>query len=202
MKKKEILLGGIVNNPVLVLVIGMCPTMAQTTSLFNAFGLGVATLAVLVFSNMLISALRKIIPDKVRIPSFILVIATLVTLVEITLAHFLPDLYKAIGTSIKLIVVNCIILGRAEAFANKNGVVDSILDGVSMGLGFLVVACIVGGIRELLISAGIAVFGTTAGGFIVLAMIMAVANSIMSMINNKKSKKPYTTLISESEVSA
>lgn len=189
MKKKEILLGGIVNNPVLVLVIGMCPTMAQTTNITNAFGLGVATMIVLICSNVIIAALRNIIPDKIRIPSFILIIATFVTLIEITLAHFLPDLYKAIGTSISLIVVNCIILGRAEAFASKNGVVDSLLDGISMGLGFLVVACMVGGIRQLLIAAGIELFATTAGGFLVLALLMAAFNAIMSIVRASKPKK-------------
>lgn len=202
MKKKDILLGGIVNNPAFVLVIGMCPTMAQTTNISNAFGLGVATMIVLICSNIMIAALRNIIPDKVRIPSFILIIATFVTLIEITLAHFLPDLYKAIGTSISLIVVNCIILGRAEAFASKNGVIDSMLDGFSMGMGFLAVACMVGGIRQLLIMAGIDIFATTAGGFLVLAMLMAAFNAIMTIIRNNNPKKLVMQSYTVEEVNA
>ena len=134
-KLKETALGGILNNPVFVLVLGMCPTIGMSTNVTNALGLGLATAFVLIVSNVFVSLLRKIIPDKVRLPSYIIIIATFVTLVQLFLAKFLPALNASIGRFIPLIVVNCIILGRAEAFAGKNSVGYAALDGVSMGLG-------------------------------------------------------------------
>ncbi len=183
-KLKETALGGILNNPVFVLVLGMCPTIGMSTNVTNALGLGLATAFVLVFSNVFVSLLRKVIPDKVRLPSYIIIIATFVTLVQLFLAKFLPSLNASIGRFIPLIVVNCIILGRAEAFASKNSVGYSALDGLSMGLGFTCSLVILGGIRMLLIAAGFSVFSTAAGGFITLGLLMALFNFIMLLYRN------------------
>ncbi|MBQ7283359.1 MAG: electron transport complex subunit E, partial [Oscillospiraceae bacterium] len=142
--------GFLKENPVLKLVLGTCPTLAVTSSAFNGFGMGVAATFVLICSNVVISALRKIIPDKVRIPAYITVIAGFVTVVQMLVKAFLPALDTALGVFLPLIVVNCIILGRAEAFASKNTVVDSALDGVGMGLGFTVTLTLMGIFRELL----------------------------------------------------
>lgn len=137
-------------NPTFVLVLGTCPTLAVTTAAFNGIGMGAATTFVLVFSNMFIAMLKNYIPDKVRIAAFIVVIATFVTIVDLVMKAFVPDIYKTLGIFIPLIVVNCIILGRAEAFAQKNDVKSSILDGLGMGLGFTLAITLMGSIRELL----------------------------------------------------
>lgn len=185
-KLKETALGGILNNPVFVLVLGMCPTIGMTTNVTNALGLGLATAFVLIFSNIFISLLRKVIPDKVRLPSYIIIIATFVTLVKMFLEKFLPSLYAAIGAFIPLIVVNCIILGRAEAYASKNSVGYAALDGVSMGLGFTCSLVILGGVRMLLIMAGMEVFQSAAGGFITLGLLMALFNFVLKIYNNHR----------------
>ena len=137
MNKLNIILRGIVkDNPTFVLVLGMCPTLGTTTSAMNGMGMGVATMAVLTMSNMVISLIKNLIPDKVRIPAFIVVIASFVTIIQMLMQAYVPSLYASLGVFIPLIVVNCIILGRAEAFASKNGVVDSIFDGIGIGIGF------------------------------------------------------------------
>ncbi len=150
-KAMDILKKGIItDNPAFVQVIGMCPTLAVTTSAKNGIGMGLATTAVLIASNFIISLIKNIVPDKVRIPSYIIVIASFVTLVQFILQAYMPELNASLGIFIPLIVVNCVILARAEAFASKNSPVDSILDGVGMGLGFTLALFIIGAIRELL----------------------------------------------------
>ena len=180
--------GFIKENPVLKLVLGTCPTLAVTSSAFNGFGVGVAATVVLICSNVVISALRKIIPDKVRIPAFITIIAGFVTVVQMLVKAFLPALDTALGVFLPLIVVNCIILGRAEAFASKNPVLDSALDGVGMGLGFTLTLTLMGIFREAL-GAGsifgfavpffsanpIGFFTSAAGGFFTFGLFMALA---------------------------
>ena len=154
--KLSILTNGIIKeNPVLVLVLGTCPTLATTTSAINGLGMGVAATAVLVFSNLLISLLKSVIPDKVRIPCYIVVIAGLVTVVQMLVQAYAIDLYNALGVFLPLIVVNCIILGRAEMFASKNNPIDSVLDGLGMGMGFTLTLFMMGSIRELLGSGSI-----------------------------------------------
>ena len=142
--------GVIKENPTLVLMLGMCPTLAVTTSCMNGFGMGVSTLVVLVMSNLVISALRKVIPDAVRLPAYIVIVASLVTVVELLMEAYVPDIYDALGIYIPLIVVNCIILGRAEAYASKNPPLLSAMDGLGMGLGFTISLSVIGLIRELL----------------------------------------------------
>lgn len=160
MKKNSclsVMLNGIIKeNPVLVLILGTCPTLATTTNVFGAFGMGIATLMVLICSNILISLLRKIIPDNVRIPCYIVIIAGFVTVVQMFVHAYLPALYDMLGVYLALIVVNCIILGRAEMFASKNTVVKSALDGLGMGIGFTLALCAIATIREVL---GAASFG-------------------------------------------
>lgn len=183
--------GIITENPTFVLTLGMCPTLAVTTSAVNGLGMGLTTMAVLALSNMFISMLRKIIPDKVRIPAFIVVIASFVTVVELLLEAYLPSLYDALGLYIPLIVVNCIILGRAEAYASKNGVVSSLFDGVGMGLGFTLALTIIGAVRELLGAGQVfginvmpqsyvpcSIFVLAPGAFFVLAALTATQNKI------------------------
>ena len=188
----ERLINGIVKeNPTFVLMLGMCPTLAVTTSAINGAGMGLSTTAVLMFSNMIISALRNVIPDRVRIPGYIVVIASLVTIVQFLLQGYVPAVNDALGLYIPLIVVNCIILGRAESFAAKNGPINSFFDGLGMGLGFTVALTILGAFRELL-GAG-QIFGMqvmpsayepiTPGAFFVLACLVAIQNKV-------KSKKP------------
>jgi len=151
MNRLQIIANGIVkSNPTFVLVLGMCPTLGTTTSAVNGLGMGVATMAVLVMSNLVISLIKGIIPDKVRIPAFIVVIASFVTVIQMLMQAFVPGLYAALGVFIPLIVVNCIILGRAEAFASKNGAFDSILDGIGIGLGFTLSLTCLGAVREVL----------------------------------------------------
>ena len=183
--------GLIKENPTFVLMLGMCPTLAVTTSAINGAGMGLATTFVLVMSNMLISMLRKIIPDSVRMPAFIVVVASFVTIVQFVLEGFVPSLYSALGVFIPLIVVNCIILGRAESYASKNPVLPSIFDGIGMGLGFTVGLTSIGIVREL-IGAGtvfgfqimpasyepVTIFILAPGAFFVLSCLVAAQNYI------------------------
>ena len=183
---KQTALGGIFNNPVFVLVLGMCPTIAQSRDVISALGLGCATAVVLVFSNLAISLLRKVIPDKVRLPAYIVIIATFVTIVQMVMSGFLPDLYASVSKFIPLIVVNCIILGRAESFASKNGVLESVVDGLSMGIGFIASMCLLGAIRQGLGMLGLKIFVQPIGGFMVLGFIMALFNFVMHLYHRRK----------------
>ena len=184
------LYGGLVSNPVFVLVLGTCPTIAKSTTVEYAFGLGCATAFVLIFSNLVISALRKLIPDKVRLPAYIVVIATFVTLVQLFMAAYLPSLNESIGAFIPLIVVNCIILGRAEAFASKNDVLSSLIDGISMGVGFIAAISLMGAIRQFLANiCGLKIFAQTAGGFLVFGLLIALFNAVIIALNRAKVKK-------------
>ncbi len=180
--------GLIKENPTFVLMLGMCPTLAVTTSAFNGFGMGLSTTAVLVMSNLMISALRKIIPNGVRMPAFIVIVASFVTMVQLLLKAYVPALDKSLGVFIPLIVVNCIILGRAESYASKNPVIPSIFDGIGMGLGFTGALTIIGGVREIL-GAGaffgyqfipeeynVSIFILAPGAFFVLAVLTALQN--------------------------
>ena len=183
--------GVIKENPALVLMLGMCPTLAVTTSCMNGFGMGVSTLVVLVMSNLVISALRKVIPDDVRLPAYIVIVASLVTVVELLMEAYVPSIYSALGIYIPLIVVNCIILGRAEAYASKNPPLLSAMDGLGMGLGFTISLSVIGLIRELL-GAGtvfgmqvmpsaykpIAIFIKAPGAFLVLAVLVIIMNAL------------------------
>ncbi len=186
MKSLKLILRGIVqDNPTFVLLLGMCPTLATTTSAINGMSMGLATLFVLILSNMSISAIARFIPDKVRIPAYIVVIATFVTLLQFLMQAYVPAVYDTLGLFIPLIVVNCIILGRAEAFASKNSVLDSACDGLGIGLGFTLALTVLGLVRELLgsLSAfgwkflpgdGILAFVLAPGAFIVLGYLMVL----------------------------
>ena len=188
--KLQLIVDGIVkNNPTFVLVLGMCPTLGTTTSAINGLGMGLATMIVLILSNITISAVARIIPDKVRIPCYIVVIASFVTIVQLLLQAYVPVLYDALGIFLPLIVVNCVILGRAEAFANKNTVGDSALDGIGVGLGFTIALTAIGLVREILGSGsafgwkfvpgdGMLAFVLAPGAFIVLAYLMVVFRKI------------------------
>lgn len=191
-KYMEPLINGLIKeNPTFVLMLGLCPTLAVTTSASNAIGMGLSSTVVLVMSNLLISLLRKVIPDKVRMPAFIVVVASFVTIVEFLMEGYFADIYSSLGIYIPLIVVNCIILGRAESFASKNPVFPSIMDGLGMGLGFTVGLLFLGGFRELL-GAGtifnikvtpnafepISIFILAPGAFFVLAMLTAAQNKL------------------------
>ncbi len=196
-----ILRGIIMENPVLILVLGTCPTLATTTSVISAFSMGLAATIVLICSNMVISALRKIIPDSVRIPCYIVIIAAFVTAVQMLLQAFLPDIYDMLGVYLALIVVNCIILGRAEMYANKNTVLDSALDGVGMGLGFLLALVIMATLREVLGNATFAgieipfltnykipILTQAPGGFLVYGIVIAVMNKLTEKKGGVKRK--------------
>lgn len=187
----ERLYNGIVKeNPVFVLMLGMCPTLAVTTSAINGLGMGLSSLVVLAISNLVISLLRKIIPDEVRLPAYIVVVASFVTVVELLMEAYLQSLYAALGIYIPLIVVNCIILGRAEAYASKNPPLLSLFDGIGMGLGFTVGLTIIGAIREILGAGSIfgialpkvyepmAFFVRAPGAFLVLAVLVAIMNAV------------------------
>jgi electron transport complex protein RnfE len=187
----KVLTNGILKeNPTFVLVLGMCPTLATTTSAINGMSMGLATLFVLVCSNVVISLLKNLIPDKVRIPAFIVVIATFVTMVQLVMQAYLPAIYDVLGLFIPLIVVNCIVLGRAEAFAAKNSVGLSALDGIGMGLGFTLALTVLGAVRELLGTGaifglhifpdnyGALVFVLAPGAFIALAYLMVIINKL------------------------
>ena len=178
MKALTLIKNGILkDNPTFRLVLGMCPTLATTTSIENGLGMGVATMSVLVASNAMIAAIRKLIPGQVRIPCYIVVIASLVTIVEMIMKAFVPALYKSLGIFIPLIVVNCIILGRAEAFAAKNSVINSVFDGLGMGLGFTLALLLVSMVRQII--GGVAVLSILpAGGFIVLGCLLALINAL------------------------
>jgi electron transport complex protein RnfE len=190
MGKLRLITKGILKeNPTFVLVLGMCPTIGVTSSAINGMGMGFATMAVLIMSNMAIALIKNIIPDKVRIPAFIVVIASFVTIIEMLMKAYIPSLYASLGVFIPLIVVNCIILGRAEAFASKNTIFDSALDGVGIGLGFTLSLTVIGAVREFLGSG--AIFGHSVaadvtpllfilapGGFLVLGYLMVVFNKI------------------------
>lgn len=190
--KFKLILDGIVkNNPTFMLVLGMCPTLGTTTSAINGMGMGLATMCVLILSNITISAIAKAIPDKVRIPCYIVVIASFVTMVQLLLQAYVPSLYKSLGIFLPLIVVNCIILGRAEAFANKNSVGDSALDGIGVGLGFTIALTCIGLVREILGSGsafglqlwqgdGMLAFVLAPGGFLVLAYLMVAFRKLTS----------------------
>ena len=203
-KLKNAALSGILNNPVFVLVLGMCPTISQSTSVTNALGLGLATAFVLVFSNLFISLLRKVIPDKVRLPAYIVIIATFVTLVQMFISSFLPSLNDSIGAFIPLIVVNCIILGRAEAFASKNDPLSATVDGLSMGVGFVLAIVLLGAIRQTLAAAGFTVFTMTAGGFIVLGFQRDETGNITAILSRKAvqlgCKKSFVDNLREGDV--
>ena len=185
-------------NPTLILVLGCCPTLAVTTSVTNALGMGMATTFVLLMSNMLISALKNVIPDKVRIPSYIVIIATFVSMIDLLIQGFLPSLSASLGVFIPLIVVNCIVLGRAEAFANKNTVFDSLLDGLGMGIGFTIALTLIGAIREILGSGSIMgfqfipaeyhilIFVLAPGAFLVFGFVMAAVRYIVNKREEKK----------------
>ena len=193
LKEKLLLVwrGVIKDNPTFVLVLGMCPTLGTTTSAENGFGMGVATMAVLIMSNIVISLIKNVIPDKVRIPAFIVVIASFVTVIQMLMQAFVPSLYASLGVFIPLIVVNCIILGRAEAFASKNGALDSALDGVGIGLGFTIALTLIGAVREVLGSGAIfgydlgignympLVFVLAPGAFLVLGFLMVLFNKFL-----------------------
>ena len=190
MSKLGIITKGIIKeNPTFVLVLGMCPTLGTTTSAINGMGMGLATMVVLILSNMVISAVAPLIPDKVRIPSYIVIIAAFVTAVQFIMQAYVPDLYATLGLFIPLIVVNCIVLGRAEAFANKNSILDSALDGIGIGLGFTISLTAIGFMRELL--GDFAIFGNklidadgmiafilAPGAFLVLGYLMVLFNKI------------------------
>lgn len=192
MNRLRLLTKGIIKeNPTFVLMLGMCPTLGTTTSAMNGLGMGVATLFVLTLSNMAISMIKNLIPDKIRIPSFIVVIAAFVTIVQLCMEAYTPGLYNTLGVFIPLIVVNCIILGRAEAFASKNNILDSALDGLGIGLGFTLSLTVLGAVRELLGSGsifgmklpfvegdGILLFVLAPGAFIALAYLMVIFNKI------------------------
>ena len=205
-KIAERLYNGIVKeNPTFVLTLGMCPTLAVTTSAKNGLGMGLTTMVVLALSDAFISLLRKVIPDKVRIPAFIVIIASFVTVMELLLEGFLPSLYDALGIYIPLIVVNCIILGRAEAYASKNPVLPSLFDGIGMGLGFTIALTMIGAVRELL-GAGqifgmtvmpsgyvpVSIFIMAPGAFFVLAMLTAIQNQVK--INGEKKGKDMSKI--------
>ncbi|MTU93566.1 RnfABCDGE type electron transport complex subunit E [Parabacteroides merdae] len=191
MSNLKILMNGIITeNPTFVLLLGMCPTLGTTSSAMNGMSMGLATMFVLICSNMVISALKNVIPDMVRIPGYIVVIATFVTVVQMCMEAFIPALYASLGLFIPLIVVNCIVLGRAEAFAAKNGVVASAVDGIGIGLGFTIALTLLGAIRELLGTGklfnltimpeqfGSLIFVLAPGAFIALGFLIAIVNKL------------------------
>lgn len=198
---KEFTKGIIAENPVLRLVLGTCPTLATTTSVESALGMGLAASIVLVCSNIAISALRKVIPDKVRIPAYIVIIASFVTIVQMAVKAFMPSLDEQLGVYLPLIVVNCIILGRAEAFANKNPVIASAIDGLGMGVGFTAALFLMGSVREIL-GAGsflgmsipflsenpMLIFILPPGGFFVFGILMATVNKIAESKGKKRAE--------------
>lgn len=192
MNKWKIFINGIIKeNPIFVLLLGMCPTLGVTTSTFNGLGMGLATTFVLVLSNITISSLKNLIPDTVRIPAFIVLIASFVTIVDLMMQAYVPDLHSQLGLFIPLIVVNCLVLGRAEAFASKNNILNSSIDGLGMGLGFTLALTVLGTVREMLgnlsvfgykfVDAdGIIVFVLAPGAFFALGLLLAIINSLKS----------------------
>lgn len=202
-KMSSVFLNGVLTeNPTFRLVLGMCPTMAVTTAAINGIGMGLAATFVLIGSNTVISILRKFVPDEVRIPAFVLIICTFVTMVQMLLQAFVPSLYESLGMFIPLIVVNCIILARAEAFASKNGVLASAVDGAGMGIGFTLALTLIAGIRELIGAGtifGESVFGggyepmlvmiLPTGGFLTLGILMGIINALAQRTEKKRIKK-------------
>lgn len=200
MKGFKIVLNGLIKeNPTFCLLLGMCPTLATTTSAINGMGMGLCTMFVLMCSNMVVAAIKNIVPDKVRIPAFVVVIATFVTILQLALQAYVPALNKSLGIFIPLIVVNCIILGRAEAFASKHNVVDSLLDGIGIGLGFTVALTLLGSVREMLgagsifgykfiapDSDGILLFILPPGAFIALGYLIAIVNRLRAKYEKNK----------------
>ena len=191
MNNFKVLMNGIIKeNPTFVLLLGMCPTLGTTSSALNGMSMGLATTFVLVCSNVVIYLIKNLIPDMVRIPAFIVVIASFVTALQMCMQAFVPDIYATLGLFIPLIVVNCIILGRAEAFASKNGVVPSFFDGVGMGLGFTIALTVLGAVREILGTGkifglevwpedyGMLMFVLAPGAFIVLGYLIAIVNKL------------------------
>lgn len=191
MNNFKIMLNGIIKeNPTFVLLLGMCPTLGTTSSAINGMSMGLATMAVLICSNFVISSIKNIIPDMVRIPAFIVVIASLVTVLQMVMQAYAPDIYATLGLFIPLIVVNCIILGRAEAFAAKNGPIPSIFDGIGIGLGFTIALTLLGGVREFLGTGklfdmailpeeyGMLIFVLAPGAFIALGYLIAIVNKL------------------------
>ena len=190
MIKEELKRGIITENPILILALGLCPALAVSTSLQNGVGMGLAATFVLTCSNIIVSMIKKMIPAKVRIPCYIVVIATFVTIVQLVMKAYFPDLNKSLGLFVPLIVVNCVILGRAEAFASKNNVVRSFIDGIAMGLGFTIALCILSIIREILGSNKLwglnffpgfqpmTLFILAPGGFLTIAFVMGIVNYI------------------------
>lgn len=191
MNQLKVLWNGIIKeNPTFVLLLGMCPTLGTTSSALNGMSMGLATMAVLIFSNLIISLIKNLVPDMVRIPSFIVVIASLVTILQMFIKAFAPEIDKSLGLFIPLIVVNCIILGRAEAFAAKNGPISSVFDGIGMGLGFTLGLTLLGAVREFLgtgkifsmtifpDSYGALVFVLAPGAFIALGYLIAIINKL------------------------
>ena len=191
MNNFKVLMNGIVKeNPTFVLLLGMCPTLGTTSSAINGMGMGLATMFVLICSNVVISSIKNLIPDMVRIPAFIVVIASFVTLLQMIMQAYVPALYATLGLFIPLIVVNCILLGRAEAFAAKNGPVPSFFDGLGMGLGFTLALTILGGVREFLCTGklfdiaimpeqyGMLIFVLAPGAFIALGYLIAIVNKL------------------------
>ena len=201
---KKIATDGVVkNNPTLKLVLGTCPTLALTTMAMNGIGMGAAVTFVLICSNVFISLLRKIIPSQVRIPAFVLIIAAFVTIVRLLLDKLLPDIYESLGLYLPLIVVNCIILARAESFASKNGVLASAADGLFMGIGFTLALTLMGAVREIL-GAGaifgiklwdfqIGFFASSAGSFFTYAIFIAVFSLVSGVLAEKKQRKAFMT---------
>ena len=191
MNNLKILFNGIVKeNPTFVLLLGMCPTLGTTSSAINGMGMGLATMAVLIFSNFAISCIKNLVPDMVRIPVYVVVIASLVTILQLLMQAYVPALYATLGLFIPLIVVNCIILGRAEAFAAKHGPVASIFDGIGIGLGFTIALTLLGSLREFLGTGkifdiaifpenyGMLIFVLAPGAFIVLGYLIAIVNRL------------------------
>jgi electron transport complex protein RnfE len=181
--------GFIKENPVFALFLGLCPTLGVTTTAINGMGMGLATTFVLLMANIVVSLIKNFIPDKVRIPSFIVIIASFVTIVELTMQAYLPDLFEALGLFIPLIVVNCLVLGRAEAFASKNNLLSSFIDGLGMGLGFTFALTLLGAVRELLGSGsifglkfiegdGMIIFILSPGAFIALGYLIVIINKL------------------------
>ncbi len=213
MKKSKIFLSGIIKeNPIFVLFLGMCPVLGTSTSLYSAFGMSICVALVLFMSNLIISLIRKIVPNEVRIPVYIIIIATLVSVVDMLVKTFVPDIYSVLGSFLQLIVVNCIILGRAESFASKNGPVASIMDALGISVGFLLSICAVALCREIIGTGAlrignlltgetittltifpkdyaISLFVEPAGAFLMLGLLVAVVGAISNSIENKKIAK-------------
>ena len=213
MKKSKIFLTGIIKeNPIFILFLGMCPVLGTSGSFYSAFGMSLCVFLVLLMSNIVISLIRKIVPNEVRIPVYIIIIATIVSVVDMFVNAFLPDIYSALGSFLQLIVVNCIILGRAESFASKNTVSDSIMDALGISLGFMLSICVLAICREVLGTGAIRIgnlftgatittltifpkeyaislFNQPAGAFLMLGLLVAVVSAIINSIENKKAAK-------------